>query len=91
MAGNPVTELDRALGAWLHDYRTTHEMQQDDVAEAMNATSKEVSSPAKWSQATVSKVESGKRAVYSHELLALARWSGLSVDTLLSSAYPRRS
>lgn len=85
MPGKSVTVADRDVGAWLHRYRLDHELTQADVAQGVNDAAT-LSCPTNWNQITVSKIEHGRRLVYLHELISLARWTGRTVNALLAEA-----
>lgn len=81
MSGVPVGQPDEAVGRWLVGYRRSFELSQTDVAMVMNGLG-----PFHWHASTVWKIENGRRSIYLSELVALARWAGMGVDSLLSQA-----
>lgn len=77
MAPIPVTALSVALGKWLLDYRASEDLAQVDIATLM------VERGIPWDQATVSKVENGKRNISMDEFIALGIVGRLSLLKLL--------
>lgn len=86
MASIPVPEIDQALGQWMRTIRVHTELTQADVAADLN----DIDPTLRWTQSTVSKIEAGKRCLYTHELIALAAWSGMDLNRLLASVSPPR-
>ena len=85
MAGVPVHPVDADVGAWLRTYRVTHDLSQHDVAAGVS-NMEAFGFTRAWTQSTVSKIETGLRSIYLHELLALAQWVGMPVESLLAEA-----
>jgi DNA-binding XRE family transcriptional regulator len=71
---SPSQQVATHLVAW----RVEHHMTQYDLATAM--TEQGIT----WYQATVSKIEKGKRELYLNEAVALARIVGQSLDALVT-------
>lgn len=84
MSPPPVSVLDRAIGRLCVVYRQRLDISQATFAESVNAKM-DLGGP-NWTQATVSKVESGKRGVMLHEAMALADVFEMNVNDMLKQA-----